>query len=120
MVGEIEGKDGRDGVLAEGQEEWLQQHPSFGLSVILHSPSPLPTASLNHSLKPKIKTQLREKKRRRKTAITLYIKHEMKGGLIPKHKGLLQMCFPKFRVGRLEGGRRQNCRRNERLDKQKR
>lgn len=30
------------------------------------------------------------------------------------------MCFPKFRVGRLEGGRRLNCRRNERLDKQKR
>lgn len=58
MADEIEGEDGRDGGLAEGQREWLQQRPSLGPSAALLGPLPLPMASLNHFLNPKIKTQL--------------------------------------------------------------
>ncbi|KAM7337650.1 hypothetical protein ACRRTK_003769 [Alexandromys fortis] len=58
MADEIEGEDGRDRGLAEGQKEWSQQRPSLGPSAVLHGPLPLPTASLNHFLNPKIKTQL--------------------------------------------------------------
>lgn len=43
---------------------------------------------------------------KKKTTGILHIKHEMKGvgggASIPKQRGLLQMCFPKFRTGKLE------------------
>lgn len=58
MADEIEGEDGRDRGLAEGQREWLQQRLSLGPSAILHGTLPLPMAPLNHFLNPKIKTQL--------------------------------------------------------------
>lgn len=34
------------------------------------------------------------------------------GVSVPKQRGLLQMCFTNFRVGRLEGGRRQKERKD--------
>lgn len=69
-------------------------HPSDFL-LILHRPSSLPTASLNHFLKPKIKTQLQlsQRKKRRKTAIILYIKHEMKGGSTQSRRNYCKCAF---------------------------
>lgn len=44
----------------------------------------------------------REKTKNKTKQRYLNIKHEMKGGgPIPKQRGLFQMCFPKFRAGRL-------------------
>lgn len=126
MVDELEGEDGGGGMGAWPRDRGSghsSAHPS-DFSVILHSPSALPTASLNHFLKPKIKTQLQlsqRKRRRKKTTISLYIAQEMKGRGHPKAKGIIANVLSKIQGGETwRVGESRNAEGTKRLDKQKR